>query len=236
MPRPPRPQFPGAVYHVYVHAAWGEIFFRRASDFDVFFWLLDRVVEKYSWNCIAYCFMDTHVHLVIETPLPNISDGMQQLLGQYAQGFNRRYGRRGHFVERRFGSVLVEDDRQLLAVVRYLALNPVAAGRVAGPRTGSGAATARRRASSRRRAYCRTRPSSACFTTTGRAPSSSGAASWKRRSHGASTSAYATSVRSRQLWMVRHTFVRGSDPGTRVCQDSGRSQTTPRGGSVSSAE
>jgi putative transposase len=116
------------VYHVYVHAAWGELFFRRPSDNDVFFWTLDGVVERFSWECIAYCFMTTHVHLVVATPLPNISAGMQQLLSRYAQGFNRRYGRRGHFVEARFGAVLIEDDRQLIAAARYVHLNPLAAG------------------------------------------------------------------------------------------------------------
>jgi hypothetical protein len=64
----------------------------------------------------------------VHTPFPNVSAGMQRLNSVYAQGFNRRYGRRGHVLESRFWSDLVEDDRQLLAVVRYVHLNPLAAG------------------------------------------------------------------------------------------------------------
>ena len=133
MPRTPRPQFAGAVYHVFIHTAWAERFFRRPSDREILFWLFDGIAEKFSWECMAYCFMTTHVHFAIATPLPNISAGMQQLLGQYAQGFNRRHGRRGHFVERRFGTVLIESDEQLLRVGRYIGLNPVAAGACRAP-------------------------------------------------------------------------------------------------------
>jgi putative transposase len=128
MPRPPRPQFPDAVYHVGVHAGWRESLFRRDSDRDIYFWLLDGVVDEFGWECIAYCLLTTHLHLLVQTPRPNISAGMQRLNSQYAQGFNRRYGRRGHVVESRFWSELAEDDRQLLAVARYIAMNPVAAG------------------------------------------------------------------------------------------------------------
>jgi putative transposase len=133
MPRPPRPQFAGAVYHLIVHAVSSEPYFQRPSDRDILFWLLDGVVERFGWECSAYCFMTTHVHLLVETPMPNVSAGMQRLNGLYAQGFNRRYARRGHLVESRYRSVLVEDDRQLLAAARYIALNPLAAGACRNP-------------------------------------------------------------------------------------------------------
>jgi putative transposase len=102
VPRPPRPQFPHAVYHLGVHAGWSEALFRRDSDRDIYFWLLDSVVEILGWDCIAYCLLTTHLHLLVQTPLPNLSAGMQRLNSQYAQGFNRRYGRHGHVVESRF--------------------------------------------------------------------------------------------------------------------------------------
>lgn len=116
-----------------VHAGWQESYFRRESDRDILFWLLDGVVAKFSWECVSYCFMTTHLHLLVETLLPTISAGMQQLSGQYAQGFNRRYGRRGHVVESRFWADLVQDDLHLLSVARYMALNPPAAGACRAP-------------------------------------------------------------------------------------------------------
>lgn len=116
------------MYHLGVHAGWREALFRRDSDRDIYFRLLDSVVEELGWDCIAYCLLTTHLHLLVQTPLPNLSAGMQRVNSQYAQGFNRRYGRNGHVVESRFWHELVEGDRQLLATARYIALNPVAAG------------------------------------------------------------------------------------------------------------
>jgi len=53
---------------------------------------------------------------------------MQQLHGQYARKFNDRYSCTGHLFDGRYGSVLMKSDRQLLAALRYIALNPVKAG------------------------------------------------------------------------------------------------------------
>ena len=77
--------------------------------------------------------MDTHYHLVVETPLPNVSRGMRQLNGLYAQRFNQRHGRCGHVFQARYRSILVEQDTHLLAVCRYVVLNPVRAGICAEP-------------------------------------------------------------------------------------------------------
>ncbi len=71
--------------------------------------------------------MDNHVHLLLETPNENLSEGMQQLLGQYAQGFNRRHGFDGHLFQGRFDSRLVASNWHLLELARYIVLNPVRA-------------------------------------------------------------------------------------------------------------
>jgi putative transposase len=55
-----------------------------------------RVVDRYGWICHAYVVMHNHFHLLVETPLPNLSLGMRQLNGLYAQWFNRRHNRSGH--------------------------------------------------------------------------------------------------------------------------------------------
>jgi len=52
---------------------------------------------------------------------------MRKLLTWYAQYFNRRYGRRGHLFENRYKSILCDEDNYLLALVRYLHLNPIRA-------------------------------------------------------------------------------------------------------------
>jgi len=59
---------------------------------------LADVVGRYWWICHAYCLMDNHYHLVMETPHANLSRGMRQLNGAYTQVFNRGHGRVGHLL------------------------------------------------------------------------------------------------------------------------------------------
>ena len=63
---------------------------------------LARVTERFHWICHAYCLMNNHYHLVIETPDGNLSKGMRQLNGVYTQAFNKRHGRVGHIFQGRF--------------------------------------------------------------------------------------------------------------------------------------
>ena len=72
--------------------------------------------------------MTNHVHLVVETPYPNLGSGMQRLHGHYGRHFNRRHERSGHVFERRFGHNPIKDDAQLQTTLAYVAENPVDAG------------------------------------------------------------------------------------------------------------
>ena len=72
--------------------------------------------------------MSNHLHMLIETPKPNLSQGMQRFHGDYAQRFNRRHQRSGHLFQGRYNAVGVKDDAQLWTTVRYIVNNPVEAG------------------------------------------------------------------------------------------------------------
>ena len=65
-------------------------------DRELFLDVLFRVVERFNWQCHAYCQMTNHYHLLIETLDPTLSSGMRQLNGVYTQEFNRRHRRTGH--------------------------------------------------------------------------------------------------------------------------------------------
>jgi len=69
--------------------------------------------------------MANHYHLLIETPKANLSIGMRQLNGMYAQSFNRRHSRVGHLFQGRFKAVVVEKESHLLELCRYIVLNPL---------------------------------------------------------------------------------------------------------------
>jgi putative transposase len=95
------------------------------TDFRGFLKLLGRVVERYRWSLLTYCLMPNHYHLLVQTPEPNLSIGMRQLNGVYAQWFNRRHDRVGHLFQGRFGAKLVQDDEHLLTECAYIIRNPL---------------------------------------------------------------------------------------------------------------
>jgi putative transposase len=128
MARPLRTQFPGAAYHVTARGVRRQAIFRDDDDRSCFLSLLEKVMRRHDWSCLAFCLMTTHYHLVIRTPDTNLAIGMQRLNGHFAQGLNRKYGEKGHLFESRYHSVLIERNAHLIELYRYLALNPVRAG------------------------------------------------------------------------------------------------------------
>jgi len=128
MARPLRIEFPGAVYHVTGRGNERKAIFRDDQDCKIFLNTLADVTLRYNWLCHAYCLMDNHYHLLIDTPDGNLSIGMRQLNGIYTQRFNKRHGRVGHLFQGRFKAVLVQKDSHLLEVCRYVVLNPIRAG------------------------------------------------------------------------------------------------------------
>ncbi len=128
VPRRPRVQGPGGVYHITARGNRRQEIFSQRGDYVCFLALLAGAVRRFGWRCHAYCLMPNHFHLLIETPEPNLSAGMQRLNGQYAQWFNETHGYSGHLFQGRFYSGLVESNYHLLELVRYVLLNPVRAG------------------------------------------------------------------------------------------------------------
>ncbi|MBW2312487.1 MAG: transposase, partial [Deltaproteobacteria bacterium] len=76
----------------------------------------------------AWTLMDNHIHILFKSGEKGISTVMRKLLTWYAIFFNRRHKRTGHLFENRYKSILCEEDRYLLALIRYIHLNPVRAG------------------------------------------------------------------------------------------------------------
>ncbi|HWC65809.1 MAG TPA: transposase [Thermoanaerobaculia bacterium] len=133
MSRPLRLEFEGALYHVTARGNERTSIFRDDRDRARFLEMLGSIAASSSWVVHAYCLMGNHFHLVVETPRANLSAGMQRLNGRYTQWFNIRHRRSGHLLQGRYHAVLVERDPHLLELCRYVVLNPVRAGLVAGP-------------------------------------------------------------------------------------------------------
>lgn len=127
MTRPLRIEYDGAVYHVTSRGNERKEIFRGAGDRTLFLAVLRQVNQRYHWLCHAYCLMNNHYHLLIETPEGNLSQGMRQLNGLYTQGFNRGHDRVGHVFQGRYRAIVIEKESHLLEVCRYVVLNPVRA-------------------------------------------------------------------------------------------------------------
>ena len=98
------------------------------NDRLLFLGEVDAAAQHYRWVPLAYCLMTNHCHLVIETPVMTLGQGMCRLAGDYAQRFNGRHGHDGHLFQGRYGSKLVDSDVYFAQLLRYVALNPVSAG------------------------------------------------------------------------------------------------------------
>ncbi len=133
MARPLRIEFPGAVYHVTARGDRQESIFEDDADRQLFLETISEVVTRFNWTCHAYCLMDNHYHLIMETPDANLSKGMRHLNGVYTQAFNRRHGRCGHLFQGRYKGILVDRDSYLQELARYVVLNPVRARMVKRP-------------------------------------------------------------------------------------------------------
>ncbi|MGC8763986.1 MAG: REP-associated tyrosine transposase [Acidobacteriota bacterium] len=127
MARPLRIEYPGAVYHVSSRGNARQRVFLGDVDRVAFLEAVASGVARYGFIIHAYCLMDNHYHLLVETPNANLSLGMQRINGEYTQGFNRRHRRCGHLFQGRFKAVLVQKESHLLEVCRYVVLNPVRA-------------------------------------------------------------------------------------------------------------
>ena len=127
MARPMRIEFPGAVYHVTARGNERKKIFRQDRDKEDYLEILALVLGRFGWLCHSYCLMDNHYHLIIETPRGNLSRGMMQLNGNYAQHFYRKYNRVGNLFQDRYNAILVEKETYLPELSRYVVLNPVKA-------------------------------------------------------------------------------------------------------------
>ena len=127
MARPLRIEYDGAVYHVTSRGNERKNIFKDDEDRSLFLDTIKKVNEKHNWLCHAYCLMNNHYHLVIETPDGNLSKGMRQLNGVYTQAFNKRHDRVGHIFQGRYKAILVSKESHLLETCRYVVLNPVRA-------------------------------------------------------------------------------------------------------------
>lgn len=127
MARPLRVEYSGAIYHVTCRML-GDVrsrLFLDDADRKRFLERLRERVEQYDIRLYMFVLMTNHFHLVFETPEGNCSKFMQSLSTAYTVYYNLRHNRHGHLLDGRYKAKLVDGDDYLLALSRYVHLNPV---------------------------------------------------------------------------------------------------------------
>src|SRR2546428_13156526 len=107
MARKLRIEYPGAIYHVMNRGDRQEPIFEDDSDRERFLETLAEACAKTGWQVHAYCLMENHFHLVMETPQANLVAGMHWLLSTYTARFNRRHRRGGDRLYGRHQALLI---------------------------------------------------------------------------------------------------------------------------------
>ena len=108
----------------------GDAIFSCHADYEMFLALLQDAAKLWGVLVSAYCLMGNHYHILLQTPLGNLSRFMRHLNGVYTQRFNIAHWYDGQLFRGRFKSILVEEDIYLLELVKYIHKNPLKAGLV----------------------------------------------------------------------------------------------------------
>lgn len=136
MTTPKRIWYEGAAYHVTARGNRREDIFKDEADFQVYLNMLEEALlyyKEYNYTLIAYCLMDNHVHLMINTDVQPLGLLISRIHSIYTKYFNRKYNYVGHLFQGKYHSEIIQRESQLLETSRYVHLNPVKARMVEWP-------------------------------------------------------------------------------------------------------
>ena len=133
MSRKKRIWYPGAVYHVMSRGNRRTILYKDSADYLRFLDCILNAMKLYNFKIYSICLMTNHFHMIIKTQDVELWKIMQKILHPYSMDFNHRYNFTGHLFESRYVACIIEDDKYLLEVSRYIHLNPVKAQMVREP-------------------------------------------------------------------------------------------------------
>lgn len=129
MPRPLRIWAEGFPFHILNRGNNKQTVFYEQKDYQSFLGLLKESKERFDLRIFSYCLMPNHFHLVVLSD-PSLSKAIQWLLTSYSVRHHLIHGGTGHLWQGRFKGFLIQEDRYLLGVLRYVEGNPVRSGLV----------------------------------------------------------------------------------------------------------
>ncbi len=130
MSRTLRQTYAGALYHVFSRGDKGQYILSHDIFKASFARILIEALTTYRAKLHSFCIMDNHYHLLLQTYEDNLPDVMHRIGSLYADYLHKEHDFQGHIFASRYNSLIVETNEYLLALTRYIHLNPVRAGMV----------------------------------------------------------------------------------------------------------
>ncbi len=127
MPRRPRIMSSTGIYHIILRSVNQHLIFEEDSDYQKFLYILSDCKMKYDIKVYAYCLMDNHIHLLLNSPADKLPSLFQSLGSKFVKWYNNKYLRTGHLFQDRYYSTTIENERAFLAAIVYIHNNPVKA-------------------------------------------------------------------------------------------------------------
>lgn len=133
MPRKPRIEYAGALYHVIVRGNQKQKIFKDTPDYQKYLQVVTSYKQRHHFYLYAYVLMSNHIHLLIEAQAIPLSKSLQGINQSYTMYFNRTYHTVGHLFQGRYRAILCEREGYLLALIKYIHHNPVRAKMIEDP-------------------------------------------------------------------------------------------------------
>lgn len=128
MPRGARLDTPGTLHHIMIRGIEKGMIVSDDKDRSNFTERLGALAMETKTEIYAWALMNNHAHILLRSGIKGLSHFMRRLLTGYATWYNRRHQRYGHLFQNRYKSIVCQEDRYFLELVRYIHLNPLRAG------------------------------------------------------------------------------------------------------------
>ena len=127
MPRQARLDAPGTLHHVMLRGIERRAFVTDNADRHEFVSRLGTSAMQSRTSVYGWALLTNHAHLLLRSGPDGLPRLMRRFLTGYAQAYNRRHQRHGHLFQNRYKSIVCEEDRYFVELLRYIHLNPLRA-------------------------------------------------------------------------------------------------------------
>ena len=130
MPRPPRSDQAGGLYHALNRGNARNEIFHKDEDYLAFERIVGEGLQRYEIELFAYQLMPNHWHLVLRCGADGaMSRFMRWITATHTMRYHAHYhtSGEGHVYQGRFKSFPIQDDGHFLTVCRYVERNALRA-------------------------------------------------------------------------------------------------------------